>query len=415
MTSRHSILNIIKGNEVQFDVLRGSQGKKTYFSHLMLTWGVMSETDIQSEKYRFLGHYRYYLTGFIRIVNVHRYHGHLYYLPEDTDVKPKYEIENKISSIKNENFKEHLLEAAKMASKKNKMNSTSHTSSTTSLTTLNSDLSSNSDNNEDVEKINLDESKLKNLSNNTLVQSELESDQEASASTSVNTSSTTLKNATQNNDSMIKKIYLEKSKKEKEQQKQQDESSLSSAKDNKYDIYHTGLGPKPRYTSDEQVTPEMLAKKWEHVDMKFSSFSALNFPFLAHDQLFGPDTNPTDDLIDLIYTDTFWVYNLMLDDGHGTYCKGKFKDDYHIKRTKAFVLIPDGTKVGEGGEYGIGRVDKNNKKDLDHGILDLDGEVISYEPIRMEVLPKLINVYAPPNMDMDFMGKTIRNGYKWED
>ncbi|OUM61555.1 hypothetical protein PIROE2DRAFT_12420 [Piromyces sp. E2] len=329
-SSRHSILNIIKGNEMPFDIIRASQGDKVFFGHLSLSWGVMADTDIQSDRYRFIGRYKYYLAGAFRIIFVNKYHGHLYYLPEDSDVKPSYELED--------NY-----EANKIERENRRLNRFK--------------LGGNSNENEGM-KIADSTDTLINEENN------------------------------KNNTDNVKK-------------------------ESKYSINHVGLGPKPRYTNDNQVTEEMLKKDWVHVDMNFTSLCAVNFPFLSFDSLFGPEANPQDGMIDLIYTDTLRVYNIMLDDGHGTYYKGKRKDDFHVKRTKAFVLIPDNTKTGEGGDFGVGLVNSKGKKDLDHGIFDLDGEIIPYEPIRIEILPQFQNIYAPTGMDLDCMGKTIRKNFKF--
>ncbi|ORX52158.1 hypothetical protein BCR36DRAFT_411605 [Piromyces finnis] len=308
-TSRHSILNIIKGNVIPFDIIRASQGDKVFFGHLSLSWGIMADVDIQSDRFRFIGKYKYYLAGAIRILFVNKYHGQLYYLPEDSNVKPSYEIVSDFEANKIE--------------RENKI-----------LKRLDKD-------------INLNESKNEKSTNN-------------------------------------------------------------SEKKSKYNKNHIGLGPKARYTNDNQITEKKLKKDWVHVDMDFTSLSAVNFPFLSFDTLFGPEANPQDGMIDLIYTDTLRVYSIMLDDAHGTYYKGKRKDDFHVKRTKAFILIPDNTKTGEGGEFGVGLTYSNGKKDLNHGILDLDGEIIPYEPIRIEILPQLQNIYAPTGMDLSYLGKTLR-------
>jgi len=320
-----------------FDIIRASQGDKVFFGHLSLSWGVMADTDIQSDKYRIIGVYKYYLAGLIRIIFVNRYHGKLYYLPEDSKVQPSYEYENK--------FEEYKMEREKRR-----------------LERLNNSTTTNDDN------LNVTDNK-----SNSSIHEE-----------SVFDSSETLFSEDDNN------------------------ISSSSKKQSKYSINHVGLGPKARYTNDYQVTKENLKKDWVYEEMDFTSLSAVNFPFLAHDMLFGPESNPQDGMIDLIYTDTWRVYNIMLDDGHGTYYKGKRKNDYHVLKTKAFILYPDNTKTGEGGDFGVGLVDSKGNKDIDHGILDLDGEIIPYEPIRIEILPQLQNIYAPTGMDLDCMGKAFR-------
>jgi len=91
-----------------FDIIRASQGDKVFFGHLSLSWGVMADTDIQSDKYRLIGRYKYYLAGLIRIINVMKYHGHLYFLPEESDVKASYEISDNYEINKAEREKIRL-------------------------------------------------------------------------------------------------------------------------------------------------------------------------------------------------------------------------------------------------------------------------------------------------------------------
>jgi len=335
-TSRHSILNIIKGNEMPFDIIRASQGNRVFFGHLSLTWGIMADIDIQSDKFRILGKYKYYFVGAFRITFVNKYHGNLYYLPEDSNIEPAYEISNDFEAKKAEREKIR------------------------------------------VERLNLKKSNP-NANNEEIISNPSES---YNSKDIHDESNETLNNL--------------------------DPESLDDKVLNKYNRNHIGLGPTARYTNDNQVTEEMLKKNWKHVEMNFTSFSACNYPFLAHDMLFAPEANPQDGMIDLIYTDTLRVYNIMFDDAHGTYYKGSRKNDYHVKRTKAFILIPDNTKTGEGGEFGVGLVDSKGNKDLDHGIFDLDGEIMPYEPVRFEILPQFQNIFAPTGMDLNCMGKTIR-------
>jgi len=311
---------------MQFDIIRISQGDKVFFGHLSLSWGVMADTDIQSDNYRFVGRYKYYIAGLIRIIFVKKYHGHLYYLPEDSKAEPSYELPDNLEVYKAER-----------------------------------------------EKRRLDRLKSRQSNNNEEMKT--------------TDSSETLVN---------------------EKEKLEDNKNKSN-----YSINHVNLGPKARYTNDNQITDEILKKDWIHDEMDFTSLSAVNLPFLSFDSLFGPEANPQDGMIDIIYTDTLRVYNIMLDDGHGTYYKGKRKDDYHVKKTKAFLLFPDNTKTGEGGDFGVGLVDSKGNRDLYHGIFDLDGEIIPYEPIRVEILPKFQNIYAPTGMDLNCMGKTIRKGFEF--
>ncbi|OEL21999.1 Sphingosine kinase 2, partial [Dichanthelium oligosanthes] len=55
----NSIFAIIKGHKQSLDVCTLSQGEKKFFSVLLMTWGLVADIDIESEKYRWMGSARF--------------------------------------------------------------------------------------------------------------------------------------------------------------------------------------------------------------------------------------------------------------------------------------------------------------------------------------------------------------------
>uniref|UniRef100_A0A804N4U9 DAGKc domain-containing protein n=1 Tax=Zea mays TaxID=4577 RepID=A0A804N4U9_MAIZE len=49
------VFAIIRGHKRALDVTSVVQGKARFFSVLMLTWGLVADVDIESEKYRWMG------------------------------------------------------------------------------------------------------------------------------------------------------------------------------------------------------------------------------------------------------------------------------------------------------------------------------------------------------------------------
>ncbi|XP_020398823.1 sphingosine kinase 1 [Zea mays] len=51
----NAVFAIIRGHKRALDVTSVVQGKARFFSVLMLTWGLVADVDIESEKYRWMG------------------------------------------------------------------------------------------------------------------------------------------------------------------------------------------------------------------------------------------------------------------------------------------------------------------------------------------------------------------------
>ncbi|KAJ6815728.1 sphingosine kinase 1-like isoform X1 [Iris pallida] len=83
----HAAFSVIRGHKRSLDVTTVIQGEKRFFSVLMLTWGLVADIDIESEKYRWLGSARLDFYSLLRLVKLRRYHGHVQFVPA-----PGYEM-----------------------------------------------------------------------------------------------------------------------------------------------------------------------------------------------------------------------------------------------------------------------------------------------------------------------------------
>ena len=74
----------MKGSPHPMDLFSCTNTKGTVYGFLSVTWGLLSDADIESEKYRYLGVLRFTLAGIQRILSLRHYNGALYYIPLDT-------------------------------------------------------------------------------------------------------------------------------------------------------------------------------------------------------------------------------------------------------------------------------------------------------------------------------------------
>ncbi|KAH0454923.1 hypothetical protein IEQ34_016847 [Dendrobium chrysotoxum] len=72
---------VIRGHKRALDVTTVLQGETKFFSILMLTWGLIADIDIESEKYRWMGSTRLDFYCFLRIMKLRKYHGHVEFVP----------------------------------------------------------------------------------------------------------------------------------------------------------------------------------------------------------------------------------------------------------------------------------------------------------------------------------------------
>ncbi|KAG0369098.1 Sphingosine kinase 1 [Mortierella sp. AD032] len=79
-------LAVIRGETSKLDIFSLSQlNKPRIYSMLSFSWGMMADSDIESDKYRWLGPLRFEVAGLIRMIKLRRYPGKIYVLP------PKYQ------------------------------------------------------------------------------------------------------------------------------------------------------------------------------------------------------------------------------------------------------------------------------------------------------------------------------------
>lgn len=72
---------IIRGHKRALDVTTVLQGKARFFSILMLSWGLIADIDIESEKYRWMGSTRLNFYCFLRVMKLRKYHGCIEFVP----------------------------------------------------------------------------------------------------------------------------------------------------------------------------------------------------------------------------------------------------------------------------------------------------------------------------------------------
>ncbi|OAY69958.1 Sphingosine kinase 2 [Ananas comosus] len=77
----NAVFAIIQGHKRSLDVASVVQGGTKFFSVLMLTWGLIADIDIESEKYRWMGSARLDFYSLLRIMNLRKYSGLVQFVP----------------------------------------------------------------------------------------------------------------------------------------------------------------------------------------------------------------------------------------------------------------------------------------------------------------------------------------------
>ncbi|XP_039168558.1 sphingosine kinase 2 isoform X2 [Eucalyptus grandis] len=80
-TASYATLAIIRGHKKSLDVATIKQGDAKFFSILMLSWGLVADIDIESEKYRWMGSARLDFYALQRILHLRRYSGRISFVP----------------------------------------------------------------------------------------------------------------------------------------------------------------------------------------------------------------------------------------------------------------------------------------------------------------------------------------------
>lgn len=76
-----AIFGIIRGNLMDLDICSLITPTEKLYAFLSVTWGLVSDVDIESERYRFLGETRFLIGTIARIIGLRMYRGRLSYLP----------------------------------------------------------------------------------------------------------------------------------------------------------------------------------------------------------------------------------------------------------------------------------------------------------------------------------------------
>ncbi|CAO2194899.1 unnamed protein product [Urochloa humidicola] len=77
----NAVFAIIRGHKQSLDVCTILQGEKKFFSVLLMTWGLVADIDIESEKYRWMGSARIDFYAVVRIMNLRKYCGSIQFVP----------------------------------------------------------------------------------------------------------------------------------------------------------------------------------------------------------------------------------------------------------------------------------------------------------------------------------------------
>eukprot|EP00899_Mesostigma_viride_P001425 jgi/Mesvir1/11283/Mv01077-RA.1 len=78
----HAAVCIARGATQALDVYTVSQGDKRFHGVLGMTWALIADIDIESERFRFLGELRFTLQSIPRLLNLRRYNGSVHFISE---------------------------------------------------------------------------------------------------------------------------------------------------------------------------------------------------------------------------------------------------------------------------------------------------------------------------------------------
>lgn len=78
-----AIFGVIRGNLLDLDICSVVTPTEKLYAFLSVTWGMVSDVDIESEKYRYLGETRFLIGTIAKIIGLRKYRGRISYLPVD--------------------------------------------------------------------------------------------------------------------------------------------------------------------------------------------------------------------------------------------------------------------------------------------------------------------------------------------
>ncbi|XP_018573548.1 sphingosine kinase 2 isoform X3 [Anoplophora glabripennis] len=85
-----SALAAVRNNQTTMDLVRVETTSQIMFSFLSVGWGLLSDIDIESERFRMLGGQRFTIWSVARLIGLRSYGGKLWYLPADVpETEPK--------------------------------------------------------------------------------------------------------------------------------------------------------------------------------------------------------------------------------------------------------------------------------------------------------------------------------------
>lgn len=131
---------------------------------------------------------------------------------------------------------------------------------------------------------------------------------------------------------------------------------------------------------------QLLTADWTTVDSDFAYFMAMNVPWCSSDFQVAPAARLGDGSIDLVWIENGTrskVLRVLLDTESGTYVHEPY---VRSERVQAFLLEPDCTQP--------------------FGILDLDGEAISYGATLVQMLPQCMRLLVPTGHDENVWQKS---------
>ncbi|XP_066307116.1 sphingosine kinase 2-like [Miscanthus floridulus] len=106
----NAVFAIIKGHKQSLDVCTILQGDTKFFSVLLMTWGLVADIDIESEKYRWMGSARFDFYAVVRIMNLRKYCGSIQFVPApgyEAYGEPIKQVKNSIVESVEQNGKSH--------------------------------------------------------------------------------------------------------------------------------------------------------------------------------------------------------------------------------------------------------------------------------------------------------------------
>lgn len=80
-----AVMGFLSGTPKPLDMMHVRYADNTtyFLSHLMMSWALIADVDIESENYRWAGSARFDINAVIRILKLRKYNAKIHYLPED--------------------------------------------------------------------------------------------------------------------------------------------------------------------------------------------------------------------------------------------------------------------------------------------------------------------------------------------